>query len=162
MVSQRPTAAQSEKLKRRGLPKINGRLRVTGLEKPVAVTRDRWGCPHVNAASEHDVWFAQGFCHGQDRLWQIERTRRFARGTLSEILGEALIPIDRRYRRLGIRHVADHDWPQLDRAARDILQAFSEGVNAAIAAMSQLPPEFEVLGYEPEAWALIRARLCGA
>ncbi|MEE8353986.1 MAG: penicillin acylase family protein, partial [Dehalococcoidales bacterium] len=153
MTPQRTVTAQSEKLKRRGLPKVNGRLRAAGLEKSVAVIRDRWGCPHVNARTEHDVWFAQGFCHGQDRLWQLERTRRFARGTLSEILGEALIPIDRRYRRLGIRRVSDRDWPQLDDAARGILQAFSDGVNAAIDSMRQLPPEFEVLGYQPEAWS---------
>ncbi len=153
MTPQQNTTSQSERLKRRGLPKINGRLRAAGLDKSVAVIRDRWGCPHVNAATEHDVWFAQGFCHGQDRLWQLERTRRFARGTLSEILGKALIPVDRYYRRLGIRRVSDRDWPQLTDTARGILQSFSDGVNAAITSLRQLPPEFEVLDYTPENWS---------
>lgn len=142
-----------EHLKSTGLPQIEGTLEVSGLDGPVAVIRDRWGCPHIEAQSEHDIWFAQGFCHAQDRLWQLERTRRFARGTLSEILGEALIPIDRYYRRLGIRRVADRDWPQLNREAREILQAFSDGVNAGIASMRELPPEFKVLELEPERWS---------
>lgn len=146
-------ALAPEQLKSVGLPQIEGRLTVSGLDGLVTVVRDRWGCPHIDAQSEHDVWFAQGFCHAQDRLWQLERTRRFARGTLSEILGEPLIPVDQYYRRLGIRRVAERDWPLLNQEARDLLQAFSDGVNAAIASMSQLPPEFVVLDLEPEPWA---------
>ena len=134
-----------EYLKSIGLPKIKGTVHARGLDSLVTVIRDRWGCPHINARSEHDVWFTQGFCHAQDRLWQLERTRRFARGTLSEILGDPLIPIDKYYRRLGIRRVSDRDWPQLNNEARAMLQAFSDGVNAAITSMHELPPEFKVL-----------------
>jgi len=140
-------------LKSLGLPQIEGSLQITGLDGPVTIIRDRWGCPHIDARSEHDAWFAQGFCHTQDRLWQLERTRRFARGTLSEILGEPLIPIDRYYRRLGIRRTSERDWPQLNQEARDILQAFTDGVNAAVASMRELPPEFKVLDLVPEIWA---------
>ena len=146
-------ALASDKHRKRGLPKINGRVRADGVRESVSVIRDRWGCPHITARNENDVWFAQGFCHAQDRLWQLERTRRFARGTLSEILGEPLIRIDRYYRRLGIRRVAERDWPQLNDAARGILQAFSEGVNAAVGSMHELPPEFAILDLEPEPWA---------
>jgi penicillin amidase len=142
----------SEQLKRRGLPKINGRLHADGLDGSVSVIRDPAGCVHIDARTEHDVWFANGFCHAQDRLWQMERTRRFARGTLSEILGEALIPVDKRYRRLGIRVVSERDWPQLNGTARDILQAFADGVNAAVDSMKRLPPEFAVLDLVPERW----------
>jgi len=142
-----------EYLKSLGLPQINGSLHVSGLDNPVSIIRDQSGCPHIDARSEHDVWFAQGFCHAQDRLWQLERTRRFARGTLSEILGEPLIPIDRYYRRLGVRRVSERDWPQLNKEAQAILQSFSDGVNAAVASMHDLPPEFKVLDLEPEPWA---------
>lgn len=146
-------ALTPERLKKRGLPKIKGRIWADGLHKSVSVIRDLWGCPHITASNEHDIWFAQGFCHAQDRLWQMERTRRFARGTLSEILGEPLIRVDRYYRRLGIQRVAERDYPQLNQEAQDILQAFSDGVNAAIGAMHQLPPEFAVLDLEPEPWS---------
>lgn len=145
----------SEQLKKLGLPQIEGVLRVSGLDRPVTIVRDRWGCPHINAQNEHDVWFSNGFCHAQDRLWQIERTRRFARGTMSEILGEPLIHIDKYYRRVGIRRVAEHDWPLLNQEARTILQAFSDGVNAGIASLPKLPPEFKVLEIEPEPWTPI-------
>jgi len=141
-----------EQLKSLGLPQIEGRLRVSGLDGPVVIIRDRWGCPHIDAQSEHDMWFAQGFCHAQERLWQLERTRRFARGTLSEILGESLIPVDQYYRRLGVRRVADRDWPLLNQEAQNILQAFSDGINAAVTSMSELPPEFKLLDLEPEPW----------
>jgi penicillin amidase len=146
-------ALTPERLKKRGLPKIKGRVWAESLHKSVSVIRDLWGCPHITARNEHDIWFAQGFCHAQDRLWQMERTRRFARGTLSEILGEPLIRVDRYYRRLGIQRVAERDIPQLNQAAQDILQAFSNGVNAAVASMRQLPPEFTVLDLEPEPWS---------
>ena len=142
-----------EQLKSIGLPQIEGSLPASGLDGQVTIIRDRWGCSHIDAKTEHDAWFAQGFCHAQDRLWQLERTRRFARGTLSEILGEPLIPIDKYYRRLGIHRVADRDWPLLTEEARAILQAFSDGVNAAITSMRELPPEFKVLDLQPEPWA---------
>jgi len=144
-----------EQLGKRGMTKIKGRIRADGLQESVSVIRDLWGCPHITAKNEHDVWFSQGFCHAQDRLWQMERTRRFARGTLSEILGEPLVRIDKYYRRLGIQRVAGRDWPQLNQEAQDILQAFSDGVNAAITSMRQLPPEFAVLELEPEPWTPI-------
>jgi len=99
------------------MTKIKGRIRADGLQESVSVIRDLWGCPHITAKNEHDVWFSQGFCHAQDRLWQMERTRRFARGTLSEILGEPLVRIDKYYRRLGIQRVAGRDWPQLNQEA---------------------------------------------
>ena len=140
-------------LKRHGLPKIKGRLEVKGLDGRLVIIRDRWGCAHIDAASEHDIWFGQGFCHAQDRLWQMERTRRFARGTLSEILGEALVPIDEYYRRLGVQRVAVRDFPQLNLEAQRILEAFAEGVNVSVASMKRLPPEFEVLDIEFEKWA---------
>jgi penicillin amidase len=142
-----------EYLKGIGLPKIDGTLRVRGTSGPITIIRDRWGCPHIEARTEPDIWFAQGFCHAQDRLWQLERTRRFARGTLSEILGEPLIPIDKYYRRIGIRRTSEHDWPRLNKEAQGILQAFSDGVNASITSMHELPPEFKVLELEPEPWS---------
>ena len=125
-------ALDFERLRKVGLPKTRGRIRADGLEESVSVVRDRYGCPHISARTEHDIWFAQGFCHAQGRLWQLERTRRFARGTLAEILGEPLVPVDRYYRRLGIQRVSVRDWDQLNDEARLILQAFSDGVNAAM------------------------------
>ena len=65
---------------RRPLPKTEGELRVTGLEGEIEISRDRWGMPRIRAANPHDLWFGQGFCHGQDRLWQCDMQRRIERG----------------------------------------------------------------------------------
>src|ERR671918_1258661 len=69
---------------RRPLPKTRGRLRTIGLDAPVEIRRDRWGVPHVRARTRRDLWFGEGFCHGQDRLWQLELYRRVASGRPSE------------------------------------------------------------------------------
>jgi len=59
-------------LLRRPLPRTTGSLRLQGVEGTVEVRRDRWGVPHIRAGSRHDLWFGEGFCHGQDRLWQLD------------------------------------------------------------------------------------------
>ena len=76
------TAAAWHWLARRALPKQKGTIELRGLEGPVRVRRDRWGVPHVEAAGAPDLWFAQGFCHGQDRLWQMDFYRRVVSGRL--------------------------------------------------------------------------------
>ena len=72
---------------RRPLPQTEGELSVRGLEGTVEISRDRWGMPRITASSPHDLWFGQGFVHGQDRLWQLDLQRRVANGRLSEIAG---------------------------------------------------------------------------
>ena len=66
-------------LLRRPLPTVDGELRVAGLSAPVEIVRDRWGIPHISARDALDAFFGQGFCHAQDRLWQMELARRFRR-----------------------------------------------------------------------------------
>ena len=68
-------------------PQTNGTLPVTGLQSRVEVYRDKWGVPHLYAENEHDLFFAQGYVHAQDRLWQMEFNRRIGTGTLSASLG---------------------------------------------------------------------------
>ena len=53
-------------------------MRLSGLDGVIEIRRDRWGAPHITAQTRHDLWFAQGFCQGQDRLWQLELYRRVA------------------------------------------------------------------------------------
>ena len=58
------------------LPQTHGKVQLTGLAAPVEVLRDRWGVPHIYARSVNDVVFAQGYVHAQERLWQMDFTRR--------------------------------------------------------------------------------------
>ena len=64
-------------------------LVAAGLEGRVEIARDRWGMPTVRARTAADLWFGQGFCHGQDRLWQCDLHRRVSSGRVSEIAGHA-------------------------------------------------------------------------
>jgi penicillin amidase len=137
-------------LVRRPLPRTSGRLRLAGVEGPVEIRRDRWGVPHIHARSKHDLWFGQGFCHGQDRLWQLDLYRRIGSGRLSEFAGGSGLDADRLMRTLGLRRAAEREAGALDPELRVGLEALCAGVNAA-AADRPLPVEHQLLrlAFEP-------------
>jgi penicillin amidase len=138
---------------RRPWPKVKGDISAPGLSAPVEIIRDKWGVPHIYAQDEHDLFFAQGYVHAQDRLWQMEFNRRIASGTLSAILGKATLNTDRFMRTLGLRRAAEKDWALVDGETRDAMLAYSDGVNAYIEShQNRLPLEFTILGTEPGPW----------
>lgn len=135
------------------LPRIEGRFPIKGLELPVTVARDQAGVPHVTARSLRDAYFSIGWIHAQDRLWQMEAQRRVGNGRLAEVVGEAGLGSDRFMRTLGLRKVAEANYERLDKATREALQAYAEGINAWLSDhWHRLPPEFIALGYRPEPW----------
>jgi len=138
-------------LSRARLPRVEGDLRAEGLEHPVEVLRDSWGVPHIYAETEHDLYFAQGYVHAQDRLWQMEINRRLVAGRLSEVLGSQPLPVDRWIRTLGMRRVAEREAELLSPEFRPVLEAYADGVNACIG-QGRLPVEFALLRYRPEPW----------
>jgi penicillin amidase len=69
-------------------------LKVAGLRERVTVRRDERGIPYVEAANDHDLYFAQGYVTASDRLWQMDLLRRTARGELAEIFGQAALEED--------------------------------------------------------------------
>ena len=107
----------------RRVPPMEGGLTVKGLDGPIKIVRDRHGVPHVRVTSTHDVWFAQGFIHAQERLWGMERIRRFFHGTLSEIIGEGGLEPDRLYRRVGLMRAARREWPHVEKEGREVVEA---------------------------------------
>ncbi len=136
-------------------PRIEGRLKTPGLAEPVEVLRDRWGVTHLYAKTEADLWFAQGFVHAQDRLWQMEQTRRVAAGRISEGMGEEGLAIDRLARIIGFRRLAEAQVEHLSDDARAVLERYTAGVNAFLERYGRrLPLEFTVLGLKPEPWTL--------
>ncbi|MEX2543020.1 MAG: penicillin acylase family protein [Trueperaceae bacterium] len=146
------------------LPRRQGAILLGGLSAAVEVARDVDGVPHIDAASQEDVYFALGFVHAQDRLWQMEERRLLAAGRLAELLGERALASDRFMRSLGLYGAAERDLQALTPRARGIVQAYSEGINAFLDRRSGAPPpEFLLLGHRPEPWApvdvLARAKL---
>jgi penicillin amidase len=140
-------------LLRRPLARTRGTLQLTGLQNKVEIIRDRWGVPHIYAENSHDLAFAQGFVHAQDRLWQMDFQRRLVAGRLSEVMGEQTVPVDRWIRILGMRRVVEQEVALIDADIRADVEAYAAGVNARIA-QSRLPVEFTLLRYKPEPWTV--------
>ena len=91
---------------RSSLPETDGTIALTGLTAPVTIVRDSDGIPHIRAETAADAYFALGFVHAQDRLWQMEATRRVGQGRLAEIVGAAALASDRFARVLGYERLA--------------------------------------------------------
>jgi penicillin amidase len=132
---------------RRCWPKIDGTVELEGLRAPVTVVRDDWGIPHIYASNAHDLFFAQGYVHAQDRFWQMEFWRRIGSGRLSEVLGESALGQDRFIRTVGWHRAAQRDLERMDDEPRAVLEDYAEGVNAYVSThQGRLGLEFAVLG----------------
>ena len=150
-------------VERRELPQLDGTITLSGLSGPVTIIRDHLGVPHVRAASYDDLFFAQGFVTAQDRLWQMDVSRRYAAGTLAEVLGPRLLPHDRRQRYLQIRASCERAMATLDPQQRHYLDMYARGVNALIErSRNNLPLEFRILRYTPSPWRAEDSLLTGA
>ena len=133
----------------------DGAIAAVGLTAPAEVLWTPHGVPHVWAASTRDAVFTQGFLHARDRLWQMDLVRRAVEGRLSEVMGAAALETDRFMRRLGLWDAARSGVPLLTAAERDLMQAYADGVNAALQSRDgALPPEFLALRYSPEPWRI--------
>lgn len=142
-------------LMRRPLPKTKGALHMQGLHEPVDVITDRYGVPHIYAQNEDDLYFAQGFVHAQERLWQMEFNRRLGSGQLAEIFGEVALEIDRFTRRLGLHRASLSAVEHIPEYSRHILEAYAQGVNAGIDHnRNKLPIEFTLLRFKPTPWRI--------
>jgi penicillin amidase len=138
---------------RRVLAHTDGEVRVAALQRPVTIFRDRWGVPHVYAETVPDLFFAQGFLHAQDRLWQMELYRRISAGTLAEVFGVGALRRDIFSRTLGLRRGLDAEFEQYDAETQSIISSYVAGINAFIGDnLQRLPLEFQLAAFEPVPW----------
>lgn len=135
------------------LPKLNGSLKLSGLKGSVEVIRDRYAIPHIYAQSQPDAFFALGFVHAQDRLWQMEFQRRVGAGRLSEVLGKVTLDTDKFLRTLSVYHYAERAIAQMDDDSKAALEAYCAGINSYLhTRKGPLSPEFLLLRHRPEPW----------
>lgn len=137
-----------EILYRSKTPSVEGAISCPYLTAPVTVTRDEWGVPHIKAKNAKDAFFAYGYTIAQDRLFQMEIQRRLAKGELAEILGEKLLPIDKKFRTYLFRHTAEKilkNPEKINPRALEIVDAFLAGVNHFMET-GPLPLEFSLMG----------------
>ncbi len=130
---------------------------VQGLTAPAQMVVDRWGVPHIYAASARDAFFLQGYNAARDRLWQIDLWRKRGLGRLSASLGPAYVAQDRAARLLLYRGDMATEWAAYGTGARDAVEAFTGGINAYVAEVKAgkraLPIEFKLTASQPEAWS---------
>ncbi len=134
--------------------------RLPDLHAAASIVRDGADIAHVRAGNEHDLFFLQGWVHAQDRLFQLDVTRRRASGTLAELLGPAALAGDVQLRTFGLRRAAVRTWPILERRTQAALEAYADGVNAWTSTHA-LPPEYAALELTTFApWTAIDSLAC--
>ena len=127
------------------LPDYDRDFTVEGVEGPVTLLRDIHAVPHIRGASEADVFFGLGFAHAQDRLWQMETSRRAAEGRLSELFGEVTLPVDRFMRALDLHGLARRALPAQTPEARAALDLWSPDALLRAAAARDAPHDLAAL-----------------
>jgi penicillin amidase len=137
---------------------------VQGVDQTVDIYRDSMGIPHIYAATLHDLFYAQGYVHAQDRFWQMDFWRHIGSARLSEMFGESQVETDAFLRTLGWRQIAEMEWENLSPEPKAILTAYTDGVNAYLADHSgtELSLEYGILklinpGYSVEPWTPIHS-----
>lgn len=134
------------------LPRLDGELKLAGLSAPVTVERDALGVPTIRAASRVDAVRALGFLHAQDRFFQMDLLRRSAAGELSALFGPLAVDVDTSTRVHRFRHVAGRVLALATPEERAVFTAYTEGVNAGLAALGEKPWEYLVLRTDPAPW----------
>lgn len=135
--------------------------RIPGLDRPAQTSRDIYGVNHIRARSDRDLYFLQGYLHAQDRLFQMDLSRRQASGTQAELLGPEVVGDDVQLRTIGLRRAAERSLPVLSDEARAAVEAYAEGVNAWVDA-NPLPSDYaevEVATFDP--WTAIDSVVIG-
>ncbi|WP_059104480.1 penicillin acylase family protein [Shouchella shacheensis] len=146
------------------IPETSGEHTLAGLHAPVNVYRDEQGVPHIEADNDEDLYYSQGYITAQDRMFQMDLSRRQASGMLSEVIGESALDTDKYFRTFGLRRAAEASLSAYNSETLDYLEAYAEGVNAYIENAvheGTLPIEFRLLGYEPEPWTALDSLTIG-
>jgi penicillin amidase len=145
----------------RSFPQIDGEIKLDGLDGAVDIYRDRMGIPHIYASSQHDLFFAQGYVHAQERFWQMDTWRHIGSGRLSEMFGDGQVETDTFLRTLGWRVTAEKEWANMGPESRAILSAYTDGVNAYLndhkgdavsleySILKLLSPNYKIQPWEP-------------
>jgi penicillin G amidase len=138
---------------RASLPRLDGTLHEPGLTAAVQITRDALGVPTITAANRTDLAFATGFVHAQDRYFQMDLSRRLAAGELAELFGPVALGQDENARLFRFRVLAREVIAQATPAQRAVVEAYTRGVNTALAQLTSRPWEYWVLRQPPRGWA---------
>lgn len=137
------------------LPDYDATESIDGIAQPVDIYWDTYGVPHIYAKNKQDLYYALGYVHAQDRLWQMTLTQMAGQGRFAEFLGKKMLPYDRHQRTIGFWRIAQKMEAQLPDSTRRLLQAYADGVNGYVDThRNKLPIEFSLVGMEPIPWTV--------
>jgi penicillin amidase len=142
------------------LPPVDGTIRVAGLTGSITIERDDLGVPTITADTRADLVYGLGFCHAQDRGFQMDALRRYSAGELAELVGDRMKSNDRAQRPHEFRRRAEAALARLDPEDRKFLEAYTAGVHAGLANLGQLPFEYLLLRHSPKPWRVEDSLLC--
>jgi len=137
---------------RLAVPSYSGTIGVKGLSAPVEVRTDDHGIPHIFAANDEDLFFAQGYITARERMFQMGLTRLAGRGELSTLFGEKTLETDRYFKTLGFYRAALDEYERISPQTRLAVDAYTRGVNAYLSTVKRLPREYIILGGKPAQW----------
>lgn len=132
------------------MPVINKTMHGDVLES-VSIVRDEYGIPSIRGKNERDIFYAQGYVHAQDRLFQMVLMKHMFLGRMSEIFGKKTIGVDRYMRYLNVENNTQTSYEALSDKTKEMLEAYAKGVNEYI---SEHRPSIEqrLLGFSIEPW----------
>lgn len=143
----------SQRIIKKSYPKTEGKLYIKGIKSEVKIYRDEFGIPYIEAQNEEDLLFALGFVHSQDRLFQMDITRRAGMGRLAEIFGSETLEFDIMFRTAGFDKLAKKLYENSSAESKKICQSYVKGINTYIEKNSgNFSIEFDLLNYQPEKW----------
>ena len=129
-----------------------GSMTASDLSAPVTITRDTKGVPRIKAENETDLFFALGYIHASERLWQMFTMQQLHRGRLAGSFGHKALPVDIYLRTLGLKKYVEKYYSQQTERIKNIFKAYAAGVNLYVEKCSVLPPEFYLTGARPKIW----------
>ncbi|MBC7553008.1 MAG: penicillin acylase family protein, partial [Taibaiella sp.] len=141
----------------------NAKLTLPQMQHPATVWLDERLVPHVHAASDHDIYFLEGYIHASFRLWQMDMETRAAAGRISEVVGRKALGYDRLQRRKGMVFAAENSLTAMEADPRTklMLDAYTEGINQYISKLryKDYPLEYKLMSFKPEPWTNIKSAL---
>jgi len=135
------------------VPATEGTITIEGVNQDVEITYDKMGVPQIWAKTEHDGYFALGYLHASDRMFQMDMARRLAQGRMSELLGKVTLESDISQRQIGHYRIAQAALSKLNESNKLLLQAYADGVNSYKKVSGAPPFEYLLLGASFKDWS---------
>lgn len=128
-------------------------LLATAVHPATLITRDPYGVPYIHAETVEQAWEADGYAVAQDRMWQMENSRRLARGKMAAAFGKAYVASDKEVLLLGYTdEELEKQYQALSKPARDAIDGYTRGVNQFLSE-GKLPEGYAKAGLKPEPWS---------